>query len=56
MENSLYDYVLWNNTYEKIWYAIPRSSYARFFSGKEDYMSIEGVKKSSSIEDLIKKF
>jgi hypothetical protein len=55
MKDKLYDYVFWNNTYEEVWYAIPRESYALFFSGKHDLLDIDGVEKSKSIEDLIKK-
>ena len=52
MEN-LYDYGFWFNTYENLWYAIPRSQWTLFFSGKEDKHEVEGVYRSSEIDTLI---
>lgn len=48
--DQIYGYVFWHNTYEKIWYAIPRDQYTEFFSGNRNY---KGVIKSSQIETLI---
>jgi hypothetical protein len=52
MEN-LYGYGFWFNTYESIWYAIPRDKWTLFFTGKEDKHKIEGVYMSSEIDTLI---
>ena len=52
MEN-LYSYGFWFNTYENLWYAIPRSQWTLFFSGKEDKHEVEGVYRSSEIDTLI---
>jgi hypothetical protein len=48
--DQIYNYVFWYNTYEQIWYAIPRDQYAEFFSGNQNY---KGVIKSSKIDTLI---
>ena len=47
---ELYGFVFWHNHFEKTWYAIPRESYAYFFSGKQDNSK---VMKSKSIDTLI---
>lgn len=47
---NLYNYLFWHNSYEELWYAIPRDQYTAFFSGHMEY---EGVLKSKSIETLI---
>jgi hypothetical protein len=52
MEN-LYDYAFWFNSYEDVWYAIPRDKWTLFFSGKEDKHKMEGVYRSSEIDTLI---
>ena len=46
----VYNYIFWYNTYENLWYAIPRNQYTNFFSGHLPY---EGVVKSSKIDTLI---
>jgi hypothetical protein len=48
--NQIYGYVFWCNTYEQVWYAIPRDQYTEFFSGNKNY---KNVIKSSKIETLI---
>ena len=50
MNNNLYNYVFWHNTYEELWYAIPREQYTNFMSG---YVEYEGVFKSKNIDTLI---
>lgn len=52
MENC-YSYVFWYNEYEKIWTAIPRESYAEFFSGRIKKEKVPGIYRSSRIETLI---
>lgn len=47
---QIYNYVFWYNTYEQIWYAIPRDQYTEFFSGNRNY---KNVIKSSKIDTLI---
>jgi hypothetical protein len=34
MNNKLYNYVFWFNTYTDLWHAIPREQYIDFFSGE----------------------
>jgi hypothetical protein len=46
----VHNYVFWYNTYDNLWYAIPRDQYTSFFSGHLPY---EGVLKSSKIDTLI---
>jgi hypothetical protein len=48
--NYLYNYVFWNNSYEELWYAIPKDQYTNFFSG---HLKYTGVYKSKKIETLI---
>jgi len=48
--DQIYNYVFWYNTYEQIWYAIPRDQYNEFFSGNRNY---KNVIKSSKIDTLI---
>jgi len=48
--DQIYNYVFWYNTYEQIWYAIPRDQYTEFFSGNRNY---KNVIKSSKIDTLI---
>ena len=47
---QIYNYVFWYNTYEQIWYAIPRDQYTEFFSGNTNFKNII---KSSKIDTLI---
>lgn len=47
---NLYKYVFWFNTYEDLWYAVPRDQYTNFFSGHLEYT---GVIKSPNMETLI---
>ena len=47
---QIYNYVFWYNTYEQIWYAIPRDQSTEFFSGNRNY---KNVIKSSKIDTLI---
>ena len=42
MEN-LYDYGFWYNSYEELWYAIPRSTWTEFFSGVKPKVEFEDV-------------
>jgi hypothetical protein len=48
-ENILYDYVLWNNTYEGMWYAIKRGHFTDFFAGGDWRSSIP---KGGYVKDL----
>ncbi len=48
-ENILYDYVLWNNTYEGMWYAIKREYFTDFFAGGDWRSSIP---KDGYVKDL----
>lgn len=48
-ENILYDYVLWNNTYEGMWYAIKRKHITAYFAGGEWRSSIP---KDGYVKDL----
>lgn len=48
----LYNYVLWFNDYEKIWYAIDRKTQIQFFSGERKNSNYYSHK---SIDQLIKK-
>jgi len=48
--DQIYNYVFWYNTYEQIWYAIPRDQYTEFFSGNRNH---KNVIKSSKIDTLI---
>jgi len=48
-ENILYDYVLWNNTYEGMWYAIKREHFTEFFAGGDWRSSIP---KGGYVKDL----
>lgn len=47
---QIHNYVFWYNTYEQIWYAIPRDQYTEFFSGNTNFKNII---KSSKIDTLI---
>ena len=48
--DQIYNYVFWHNSYEQIWYAIPRDQYNEFFGGNRNY---KNVIKSSKIDTLI---
>ena len=48
----LYNYVLWYNEYEGLWYAIDRNTQIDFFSGKRSKSTYFSNK---SVEVLIKK-
>ncbi len=52
MEN-LYGYGFWYNSYEELWYAIPRSTWTVFFSGVKLKDEFEDVMSSRNINDLI---
>lgn len=52
-KNTNYNYIFWNNTYEGIWYAIPRDKYMLFFNGNRS--KITGVLKDKDFNKLIKK-
>lgn len=47
---ELYNYVLWYNCYNEIWYGIPTEHYVEFKSGNNN---VEGLKTSTSISSLI---
>jgi hypothetical protein len=53
--NILYDYVLWNNTYEGMWYAIKRAHITAYFAGGEYRESIpkDGYLKDNDLDALI---
>ena len=55
-EHLLYDYILWNNTYQNTWYAIKRENITAFFAGGEYRQSIPegGYRNHESLSDLIK--
>jgi hypothetical protein len=50
--DNLYSYVLWYNTFTKVWHGIPRSKYTEFFA---DSKNNEGVVTAKSVEALIAK-
>jgi hypothetical protein len=53
--NILYDYVLWNNTYEGMWYAIKREHITAYFAGGDYRKSIPsgGVLQDDDLDSLI---
>lgn len=53
MENNHknYGYIFWNNTYENVWYAIPKEYYILFFNGNRK--KVKGVLTASTIEQLL---
>lgn len=53
--NNLYDYVLWNNTYEGMWYAIKREHITAFFAGGDYRTAIPkgGYIASEDVDGLI---
>ena len=56
-KHILYDYVLWNNTYEDKWYAIKREHMTSFFAGgkdREHVAIINGYYSSKSLSELYK--
>jgi hypothetical protein len=50
--DNLYSYVLWYNTFTKVWHGIPRSNYTEFFS---DSSKNEGVITAKTVDALIAK-
>lgn len=50
-----YNFLFWNNTYEEIWYAIPRDKAIEFFGGSVKKEQVEGVLSDKSIDNLIKR-
>ena len=50
MNNKLYSYVFWFNTYQQLWYAIPSHQYIDFFNGERKPTD---ALKSNKIETLI---
>ena len=50
--DNLYSYVLWYNTFTKVWHGVPRSKYTEFFA---DSKNDEGVVTAKSVEALIAK-
>lgn len=55
-KHLLYDYVLWYNSYEGIWYAINRSHLTAFFTGgkdRDDIQSINGYVSNKDLTSLI---
>jgi hypothetical protein len=55
-EHLLYGYVLWNNTYEDMWYLIDRNYITQFFAGGDyrDSIPANGYYKHKSMSELIK--
>jgi hypothetical protein len=53
--NILYDYVLWNNTYEGVWYAIKREHITAYFAGGDyrDMIPEGGYVKADDLDSLI---
>jgi len=49
-EHKLYNYIFWFNTFERVWYGIPRDKQLIFFSKNR---KIEGVFKDEDINNLI---
>lgn len=47
---ELYNYVLWFNCHNGVWYGIPTENYVQFKTG--DY-NINGLKTANDIDDLI---
>lgn len=50
---ALYDYGFWYNSYESLWYAIPRATWTEFFSGTKPKMEFENILSSENINDLV---
>ena len=55
-QHVMYDYVLWNNTYEDMWYAINREHLTAFFVGgvdREYVASVNGYFVSDSLSTVV---
>ena len=46
-----YNYIFWNNSFQDLWYAIPRERYLEFFNGNRE--KVEGVLSNKSIDKLV---
>jgi hypothetical protein len=51
-KHILYDYVLWNNTIEGVWYAIHRDYYINFFAGGKSRNDVAIANKFVVANDL----
>jgi hypothetical protein len=47
--DNTFSFVFWYNSFNKTWYAIPRSAYTEFFAGNKP----QGVITSNAIDTLI---
>lgn len=52
--NKLYNYVLWYNEFENLWYAIPRDEQLSFFNGNKK--NTKNVFSNSDLNLLLKNF
>ena len=50
--DNLYSYVIWYNTFTKIWHGIPREKYTEFFANSKNN---DGVETAKTIDALIAK-
>lgn len=49
---KLYNYIIWYNHFENIWYGIPKELYLEFFSS-ENYKNLKKVIKADNVNTLI---
>lgn len=50
---NTYDFIFWNNPYEKIWYAISRDTQLEFFNGKRENSLYYKSKEISTLVEII---
>lgn len=50
---NTYNYIFWHNTYEDLWYAIPRDQQLLFFNGRRK--EVKGFLSNKSIDLLTSK-
>ncbi len=53
--NNIYDFIFWNNPYENIWYAIPRTEQLDFFNGNRNKSKYYKSKEISTLIEIISK-
>lgn len=46
-----YNYIFWHNSYQDLWYAIPREGYLEFFNGSRN--KVKGVLSNQNVNTLI---
>lgn len=49
---KLYNYTIWYNHYENIWYGIPRDLFLEFFAS-ENHKKIKGIVQADTVNTLI---